>query len=506
MSARDTVSISDHDAAHKKAEEWHENDDPLKDKDIVQLAAEYVPGSDAEKALLKKIDRRLLPCIWGLYTLSYLDRANIGNAKTGGLEADFAMTSQQYSIVLLVFFISYVIFEIPSNLFIARVRPSLYLSGLCILWGGVAAMMAATNNWQEIAGVRFALGVCEAGFAPGVAFYLSSWYKRYELAKRFSIYYTATAISGAFSGLLAGLITQHLDGKRGLAGWQWLFIIEGTASSFLGLFTWYFMPDWPSTTRFLSGEERVLAAQRLAYDGLGNTAGAQGHIGHFQAMKMAACDWRTWIFVVLYMLSTGAQTIQYFVPTLVGALGWTGYLGQFRTIPLYACAFVFILGFCWAADHYQKKPLAITIAASLGTVFFIIVTATTNHMVQYVFLIFAFGCVYALPPLILTWVPNVLGHPAEKRAVAIALVNALGNSASIYGVFLWPKTDAPRYIPGFAATTVWMALMAVLAQVMAYLVKKYPAEQLDADMVVQQEIAKQQAKGRLEGAQGPETA
>ena len=95
-----------------------------------------------------------------LYTLSYLDRANIGNARTGGLERDFNLTSDQYSIVLLVFFISYVVFEIPSNLLIARVRPSLYLSALCILWGAVSACMAATNNWQQLAGVRF--GECDS--------------------------------------------------------------------------------------------------------------------------------------------------------------------------------------------------------------------------------------------------------------------------------------------------------------------------------------------------------
>ncbi|WVR08625.1 hypothetical protein IAU60_005680 [Kwoniella sp. DSM 27419] len=478
----------------KKEDSWHEEDADLNDP--VALARTYTPGSAEEKALVRKIDKRIIPCIWVLYTLSYLDRANIGNAKTGGLEKDFNLTSTQYSIVLLVFFISYVIFEIPSNLLIARVRPSLYLSGLCILWGGVAACMGAVHDYQQLAAVRFSLGVLEAGFAPGVAFYLSSWYKRYELASRFSIYYTATAVSGAFSGLLAGVITQHLDGARGLEGWRWLFIIEGVGSSFVGLFTWFIMPDWPSTTKFLSNEERILAVQRLAYDGLASTAGAQGHIGHWKAVKMVLVDWRTWVFTVLYMLCTGAQTIQYFVPTLIGALGWKGYVGQYHTIPLYACAFVFILAFCWTADHLQKKPQAITLAATMGTIFFIIVTATTKHMVQYVFIILAFGCVYALPPLILTWVPNVIGAPAEKRAVAIALVNALGNSASIYGVFLWPKTDAPRYIPGFSATTVFLAIIAVLAQVMFFLLKKYPAQEYNAEDAIKAEMEQQRAAGR----------
>ena len=96
--------------------------------------------------------------------------------------------------------------------------------------------MAATTNWQQLAAVRFALGVAEAGFAPGVTFYLSSWYRRYELATRFSIYYTATAVSGAFSGLLAGLITKNLDGARGLQGWQWLFLI--------GRYQFILLPTW----------------------------------------------------------------------------------------------------------------------------------------------------------------------------------------------------------------------------------------------------------------------
>lgn len=115
-------------------------------------------------------------------------------------------------------------------------------------------------------------------------------------------------------------------------------------------------------------------------------------------------------------------------------------------------------------------------------------------MVKYVFMIFAFGCVYALPPLTLTWVPNLITAPAEKRAVAIALVNALGNSASIYGVFLWPKTDAPKYTAGFGATTAFVALAGILAQVMNYLNNKYPSEQIDSDAVVAAEIEKARAR------------
>lgn len=114
------------------------------------------------------------------------------------------------------------------------------------------------------------------------------------------------------------------------------------------------------------------------------------------------------------MLGTGAQTIQYFVPTLIGALGWTGSVGQYHTIPLYACAFVFILAAAYGSDYYQNKPMFISGLAAFGTVCFIICVASTNHMVQYVFIIFGLGCIYATCPLILIWVSSSLLHHVSR--------------------------------------------------------------------------------------------
>ncbi|KAK1222249.1 hypothetical protein PQX77_014882 [Marasmius sp. AFHP31] len=440
---------------------------------------EYTPGSEAEKRLVRKIDLHIIPTIWVLYTLSYLDRANIGNAKSGGMEEALNLTSNQYSVVLLVFFVSYVIFEVPANMLLTRVRPSFFLSGLCFLWGGIAACMAAVSNYQQLAGIRFALGVIEAGFAPGVAFYLSSWYKRHELARRFSIYYTATAVSGAFSGLLAGVITDKLALARGIQGWQWLLLIEGVASSFAGCFAWYFLPDWPSTTSWLTPEERFIATQRLAYDGIGNAGrGSGAEPSHGEAFKMAVRDWRTWILAVMYMLATGSQTIQYFIPTLVGQLGYSGYMKQYMTIPVYAVALVGIVTFCFISDYRKDRATYITLSSLLAGVSFIITVAVDNQKAKYAFLCFAVGGVYAACPLTLLWVSNIIDHPAEKRAVAIALVNALGNSASIYGSFLWPDSTGPRYVQGFATTTAFVLLLAILAQVLQFLVIKFPAQTL----------------------------
>jgi len=153
---------------------------------------------------------------------------------------------------------------------------------------------------------------------------------------------------------------------------------------------------------------------------------------------MAFTDWRTWVLVVMYMLATGSQTIQYFIPTLVSQLGYKGYTAQYMTIPVYGVAFVCILGFCFVSDWRKERANYITVAALMAGVSFIITVAATNKKVKYAFLCFGVGGIYAACPLTLLWVSSIIDHPAEKRAIAIALVNALGNSSVISFLVPWP--------------------------------------------------------------------
>jgi hypothetical protein len=181
-------------------------------------------------------------------------------------------------------------------------------------------------------------------------------------------------------------------------------IIEGCGSSFVGCILWFFMADYPSNTRWLTPEEQLLASQRLAYDGLGNTQGAHGRVSEKEALKMVVKDWRTWTLALLYALVTGAQTIQYFIPTLVKSFGWKDWQGQCKlpphgpvtyspqkeleltaidhTIPPYACAVVFILVFCFVADHFKNKAYFISLFSGIGTIFFIVVCANSNDTVR----------------------------------------------------------------------------------------------------------------------------
>jgi MFS family permease len=158
-------------------------------------------------------------------------------------------------------------------------------------------------NYKSLIAFRIIIGCLEAGFAPGVLLLLSSWYKRNEQSKRFSVYISAAILSGAFGGLIAGAIEGGLDGKYGIAGWRWLFIIEGTMTAGWSLIASFILLDFPATTAKFSARERELAMQRIIADGLSIRSEDNPSIGHLRALKLALSDWRTWAFTVGYMVS-----------------------------------------------------------------------------------------------------------------------------------------------------------------------------------------------------------
>ncbi|CAI0650524.1 unnamed protein product, partial [Colletotrichum noveboracense] len=200
------------------------------DGELAEALRNYVPGTQEEKALVRKIDFYLMPILWIMYILNYVDRTNIGNAKIAGMQKDLSLTDDGYAWVLSIFFFGYLICEVPSNMILSRSRPSLFLPGIMLVWGALSALMSVSKSYGALLGFRFVLGCIESGFFPGVLYLLSCWYTKAELGKRFAIFYTAAVLSGAFGGLLAGAITANLHDAHGIAGWRWLFIVEGVAT------------------------------------------------------------------------------------------------------------------------------------------------------------------------------------------------------------------------------------------------------------------------------------
>ncbi|KIJ14064.1 hypothetical protein PAXINDRAFT_13181 [Paxillus involutus ATCC 200175] len=176
-----------------------------------------------ETKVWRRIDWRLMPTISLMYLFSFLDKGNIGNAKLDGLMTQLNLTGNKYNIALTMFFISYSLFEFPSNLAIQVIRPSRWLPGITVLWGLVMTLMGFVKTYPQLVGARVCLGVAEAGLLPGVAYYLTMWYPRYMYQYRLALILGATGLAGAFSGLLAYAI-DFMDGDGGLEGWSWIFV------------------------------------------------------------------------------------------------------------------------------------------------------------------------------------------------------------------------------------------------------------------------------------------
>ncbi|KAK5259028.1 hypothetical protein LTR40_006741, partial [Exophiala xenobiotica] len=218
-----------------------------------------------ESSLVRKLDITLLPALTLLYLLSFLDRSNVGNARIEGLATDLHMTGDQYLTGLTLYFIGYVLFEVPANMVLKIWKPNLWLPTLTLVWGVVSTLMGVTQSRAGFYVVRFFLGVTEAGLFPGIVFYLSMWYKRNERQFRVALFFSAASLAGAFGGILAWGIA-HMKGVGGYNGWRWIFILEGLLTVVVSAISYFFIHNYPNTARFLTDTERDFIQKRLKDD------------------------------------------------------------------------------------------------------------------------------------------------------------------------------------------------------------------------------------------------
>jgi MFS family permease len=221
---------------------------------------------------------------------------------------DLSLSSNQYSIALVVFFVTYVVFEPPSNMLLVRFKPSIYLPAIMVIWGGLTCVMAVIQDFKHLVALRILVGVFEAGFAPGILLIISSWYKKEEQSKRFGVYMSAAILSGAFGGLLAGAITGGMEGTAGLRGWRWLFIIEGVATIVWAIAASFILLDFPANSKRLTERERSIAIARLQGGGVQTHTTGDERMGKAQSFKLAIMDWRTIGFILGYMVSHPSHT------------------------------------------------------------------------------------------------------------------------------------------------------------------------------------------------------
>ncbi|KAK7923616.1 hypothetical protein PG985_007687 [Apiospora marii] len=402
-----------------------------------------------EKKLVAKLDRRIVPLVMLSYTLSFLDRVNIGNARLYGLEEDIGLRGNQYQIAVAIMFVTYLLFEVPSNLVLKPFSPSRWLAFIITAWGIVATLTGLVRNFGGLVACRLVLGALEAGLFPGLNVYLTFFYTKHELALRVGYLFVSAAIAGAFGGLLAYGI-GHMEGVAGLGGWRWIMILEGIPSVLLGVFILWFLPNDAESASFLTDDEKKVMAARLTR-GYGNTASAQQYSN--KDMLAAFKDWKVWLFCVAQF---GVDTMLYgfstFLPTIIKSLGsWSSAEVQLLTVPCYFLGAVAYMAAAWYSDRMQRRAVLIVIFGCVSVVGYGILLSDSSSGVHY------FGCfmiamgLYIVVGLPLAWLPNNCPRYG-KRTTACGMNLTMGNASGIMAPFIYLTAEGPRYIRGNAVS------------------------------------------------------
>ncbi|KAL2852230.1 major facilitator superfamily domain-containing protein [Aspergillus pseudodeflectus] len=415
--------------------------------------AEYLPelSPSEQKKLLRKMDLQIMPMLTTLYLFAFLDRGNIGNAKIEGLIEDLNMTGSEFNLCLSAFFFTYAAFELPSNLILKRLRPSIWLPALMIAWGTVMTLMGIVQNYHGLLVARIFLGITEAGLYPGVAFYITMWYCRHEALFRQALFFSAASVAGAFSGLLAFGIAK-MDGVGGYEGWRWIFILEGIATVLVACVAYFLIHDSPETANFLSDEERQWVIYRLRHQySTGEGQFSNNEKFKWKYVKDALIDWQVYAaIIVFYGIVCPLYGISFFLPTIIKDLGYTSSTAQLLTIPIYITAAVLSVLAAAVSDRLgQRSPLLFIHMACIIVGFVIVLAASGRGVpgVVYFGIFLAVAGIYPALPANVTWLSNNLTG-SYKRAAGMAMHIGMGNFAGAMAANFYRSQDSPKFILG----------------------------------------------------------
>jgi len=427
-----------------------------------------VTGGAAERRIWRKLDYHLLPFVSLLYLLSFLDRSNIGNAKIAGLAKDLNLVGLKYNIAAAVFFPLYALAEIPSNILLKLVRPSIWIPSIMIAWGVVMTLMCRVNSFEGLIVARVFLGLTEAGLFPGVTFYISLWYPRRFLAKRICIFFSAATVAGAFGGIFAFAI-EKLDGRAGLHGWQWIFLIEGLMTTVIAFTAYFFMHDYPESSTFLTEDEREFIVHTIRDD-------SQGQAKHFSTrfVVQALADWKSWVQLLMFLgVNIPVYAVALFLPSVIAGLGFSAANAQLLSVPPFICGCLSTVIMGIYSDKLQMRGPFVVAGAGISLVGYIIAFTTTAPGPGYAAAVIAAMGVYPCIPLIVTWAGGNAGGDM-KRGVVIAMVVCTGNLGGIESSFVY--RDPTQFHDGHATIIGFLCMAIVLGCALMYTYSRLNAE------------------------------
>ncbi|KAK8105191.1 hypothetical protein PG999_008550 [Apiospora kogelbergensis] len=399
-----------------------------------------------ESRLLRKIDFHVLPILFLVYVVAFLDRVNISNALTLGLPAELSLMGQQPNISLTIFFVPYILFEIPSNILMKRFSPHVWLSGSILVFGVICIAQGFVRSYSGILATRFFLGLAESGIFPGSFYLISFWYKQAESQTRFTVYWCSTMFASAFGSLLASAIA-NMDGIQGLSGWRWVFILEGVATVVVAALAFFTISDFPLEAKWLTEDERVFVVNKTKENESSSQPVTIRDVLSFLTRP------KHWIGAIMYFSNLiPAYSLVYFTPTIVQGLGYSSIQTQLHSVPPFAAAFGLTVILAIFSDRMRVRSPFIFFNICLliaGTVMCMKIHGVENFSAEYAGLCLAgMGSLGVGGNIICWYVMNLRGH--TERAIGTAWMICFGNIGGIVATFAFQKKDAPLYHTGYS--------------------------------------------------------
>jgi len=389
-------------------------------------------GETFETKTYHKADVRLLPFLFLCYILAYLDRVNVGFAKLQMLK-DLSMSDAAFATGAGIFFIGYFFFEVPSNVLLKKFGARMWIARIMISWGVISACMIFVRGEWSFYAMRFLLGLAEAGFFPGVIFYLTLWYPSKLRSTRTAWFVAAIAVSGVIGNPVSGWIMDKLSGVMNLAGWQWLFISEGIPSFLVGFWVIFYLDSSIEEAKWLTREEKTLLASNLAAEDQHKTE---------HKLIDAFTSGKVWVLCAIYFtLMIGLYGIAFWLPTIVKAFGIKGYfgVGLITAIP-YGVAVIGMIILSQHSDKTGERRLHYVVNVTAGALGLILSGVFASQPVLAIIFL-SIGTLGVIGSMPLFWPLPSAFLAGTAAAAGIGIVNSVGNLGGYFGpnIPIWAK-------------------------------------------------------------------
>jgi ACS family tartrate transporter-like MFS transporter len=393
---------------------------------VIMSVLNKLAQNDISVQTTQKVRNRIIPLLFLLYIVAFLDRVNIGFAALT-MNAALAVTSAQFGLLTGIFFWGYFLFEIPSNLFLHKIGARIWIARILISWGIIAMLTGAVQSVQQLYAARFLLGVAEAGFFPGIVLYLTYWFRQREQAQMIALFMAAVPISNMLGAPVSGLILDHVHWLE-ISSWRWLLILEGLPAVAFGVVTYFLLPSRPAEAVFLTADEKARLAAELAREERGKGS------DHAQSPLSGLSDGRVWHLAgISFTFQIGQYALFFFMPQAVRSLSGVNsnaVAGILVMVP-YLAGLVAMIAVSRSSDRRLERRYHVAIPGVVGGLFLISLGATNSSFLSIMlWSLAAMGIIGMVSPF---WsLPNEFLAGASA-ASGIALVTSIGSLGGFVG-------------------------------------------------------------------------